>query len=239
MDRTNFVDWTNFLTDQDKAVLAATSWAKQAPFGLGERPAVVVVDLYYAALGLPRADILDAVADWPSACGERGWAAVDRTAPLLATARAAGAPVIYLHAAPARLGRWNRKPPRKLAARSHDLDPNDIVAECAPEPDDIVLTKVGPSAFHQTPLDTVLRSGGYDSLLVVGEATSGCVRSTVVDACVSGYKVGVVGDCCFDRFEASHWMSLFDMNQKYADVIPADEAEEYLRHCDSHQQGAA
>jgi hypothetical protein len=39
----------------------------------------------------------------------------------------------------------------------------------------------------------------------------------------------VIGDCCFDRFEASHWVSLFDMNQKYADVISADRAIEYLR----------
>jgi nicotinamidase-related amidase len=227
------VDWTDFLTERDNAVLAATSWAKQEPFGLGTRPAVVVVDLYYAALGLPRADILDSVRDWPSSCGQEGWAAVDRTARLLTTARAAGAKVIYLHATPPELGRWNRKPAKKLATRPDGPDPNDIVAEAAPQADDIVLTKIGPSAFHQTPLDTVLRSGGYDTVLVCGEATSGCVRSTVVDGCVAGYRIGVIGDCCFDRFEASHWVSLFDMNQKYADVIAADEAEVYLRTCDS------
>jgi maleamate amidohydrolase len=39
----------------------------------------------------------------------------------------------------------------------------------------------------------------------------------------------VVGDCCFDRFEVSHWVSLFDMNQKYADVFPAEHAIEYLK----------
>jgi nicotinamidase-related amidase len=227
------VDWNDFLTERDRAVLAATSWAKQEPFGLGIRPAVVVVDLYYAALGLPRTDILDAVRDWPSACGQEGWAAVDRTATLLATARAAGVPVIYFHATPPRLGRWNRKPPKKLATRPAGVAGNDIVAEVAPRDDDIVLTKIGPSAFHQTPLDTVLRSGGHDTILVCGEATSGCVRSTVVDGCVAGYRMGVVGDCCFDRFQASHWVSLFDMNQKYADVISADEAENYLRTNDS------
>ncbi|HEX5405200.1 MAG TPA: isochorismatase family protein [Pseudonocardiaceae bacterium] len=247
--------WNDFLTEQDTAVPAATSWAKQEPFGLGARPAVVVVDLYYAALGLPRADILDSVADWPSSCGLDGWAAVDRTAGVLATARAAGAKVIYLHATPPELGRWHRKPAKRLATRSDGLDPNDIVAEAAPRADDIVLTKIGPSAFHQTPLDTILRSGGYDTVLVCGEATSGCVRSTVVDGCVAGYRVGVVGDCCFDRFEASYHVSLFDshmfrpyvrtyglniwLNQRYADVITADETETYLRTCDSHSTGAA
>ena len=63
------MDWTDFLTEQDNAVLAATSWAKSAPFGLGERPAVLAVDLYYAALGDRRAGILESVADWPSSCG--------------------------------------------------------------------------------------------------------------------------------------------------------------------------
>ena len=38
----------------------------------------------------------------------------------------------------------------------------------------------------------------------------------------------MVGDCCFDRFEASHWVSLFDMDQKYADVLSADRAIGYL-----------
>jgi maleamate amidohydrolase len=233
------VDWTDFLTERDTALLGSTSWAKQAPFGLGERPAVVVVDLYYAAVGLPRTDILESVGDWPSSCGLEGWAAVDRTAGLLATARAAGAQVIYLHATPPEWGRWNRKPAKKLAVRADGIDPNDIVAEAAPRDGDIVLTKIGPSAFHQTPLDTILRTGGYDTILVAGEATSGCVRSTVVDGCVAGYRIGVISDCCFDRFEASHWVSLFDMNQKYADVIPADEAEGYLRGCDSDRRGAA
>jgi nicotinamidase-related amidase len=221
-------EWDRYLTERDRAVLAATSWAKRRPFGLGTAPAVLVVDLYYAALGLPRQDILDAVGDWPSACGADGWAAVDRTAPVLGAARAAGAPVIYFHATPARYGRWNRKPGSALAPKS-TVDPNAIVAEVAPEPGDIVLEKIGPSCFHGTPLDTILRAGGRDTLLVVGEATSGCVRSTVVDACSRGYRVAVVGDCCFDRFEASHWLSLFDLNQKYADVLTADAAIDRLR----------
>lgn len=220
--------WSRYLTERDRAVLAATSWAKRAPFGLGANPAVLVVDLYYAALGLPRQDVLGAVEDWPSACGEDGWTAVDRTVPLLRAARDAGAPVIYFHATPARYGRWNRKPGSALAPTT-TVDPNAIVSEVEPWAGDVVLEKIGPSCFHNTPLDTILRMGGHDTLLVVGEATSGCVRSTVVDACSRGYRVGVVGDCCFDRFEASHWMSLFDLDQKYADVLTAEAAIGHLR----------
>ena len=220
--------WDAFLTNQDRAVLGATTWAKQAPFGLGERMAVLVVDLYYAALAERGVDVVTAVRDWPSACGPQGWDAVDKTVPVLDAARAASVPVVYFHAAPPSLGRWNRKP----ATGVNPVDPvrgNTIIAEVAPLPGDVVIQKTGPSAFHDTPLDTVLRSRGVDTVLVIGEATSGCVRSTVVDACSRGYRVGVVGDCCFDRFEASHWVSLFDMDQKYADVLTADEVVTRLK----------
>jgi hypothetical protein len=33
----------------------------------------------------------------------------------------------------------------------------------------------------------------------------------------------------FDRDEASHAINLFDMHEKYADVIPLDDALAYLR----------
>lgn len=32
----------------------------------------------------------------------------------------------------------------------------------------------------------------------------------------------------FDRIEASHWINLFDLDQKYADVIGLDEAHDYV-----------
>jgi hypothetical protein len=40
--------------------------------------------------------------------------------------------------------------------------------------------------------------------------------------------MGVVAECVFDRTEASHFMNLYDMHQKYADVVTVDMAKEYL-----------
>jgi hypothetical protein len=40
--------------------------------------------------------------------------------------------------------------------------------------------------------------------------------------------MGVVEECCFDRTQASHWINLFDMNQKYANVMKKDEAIAYM-----------
>ena len=70
---------------------------------------------------------------------------------------------------------------------------------------------------------------GIDTLLVVGESTSGCVRATVVDGCMQRLRMQVVEECVFDRHEASHAINLFDMNQKYGDVIPVEAALAYVR----------
>jgi hypothetical protein len=40
--------------------------------------------------------------------------------------------------------------------------------------------------------------------------------------------VQVVEEGCFDRHQATHALNLFDMHQKYADVIPAAKALEWL-----------
>jgi len=39
----------------------------------------------------------------------------------------------------------------------------------------------------------------------------------------------VVEECTFDRGQASHAVNLFDMHQKYADVVPLEDTLEYLR----------
>jgi nicotinamidase-related amidase len=68
-----------------------------------------------------------------------------------------------------------------------------------------------------------------DTLIVCGETTSGCVRATVVDGATYRYRIGIVSDGCFDRTQASHWINLFDMHQKYGEVMDVDAAKGYVR----------
>jgi nicotinamidase-related amidase len=67
-----------------------------------------------------------------------------------------------------------------------------------------------------------------DTLIVTGGTTSGCIRATVVDAFSYNYPVIVVEDAVFDRGELSHAVNLFDMDQKYANVMPGDAVLRYL-----------
>jgi nicotinamidase-related amidase len=86
-----------------------------------------------------------------------------------------------------------------------------------------MLPKKHPSAFFGTPLASYLVDLQVDSLVVTGCSTSGCVRSTVVDAFAYNYKVLVPYDAVYDRSETVHKVNLFDMGQKYADVMSTDD----------------
>jgi nicotinamidase-related amidase len=117
----------------------------------------------------------------------------------------------------------SRRVPRELRHRA-----NEIIEEVAPQPGELVLKKAAPSAFAGTPLQFHLQYEGIDTIIVCGETTSGCVRASVVDGCTLRFKMGVVEECCFDRTQASHWINLFDMHQKYADVIDRFQAARYF-----------
>ena len=59
-------------------------------------------------------------------------------------------------------------------------------------------------------------------------ATSGCVRATALDALQHGFRPIVVADACGDRDLATHEQNLFDLDSKYADVLPEQDVVTYL-----------
>ncbi|MGH3247584.1 MAG: isochorismatase family protein [Trebonia sp.] len=222
--------WDKFLTERDKRHLAASGWGNRPPKGFGSKPAIIVVDDYYAALGTLREPILESVKTWPSSCGLEGWEAIDRTAELLDAARQAGVPIAYVHGIIEPAGPWNPRTKGTAFAMSPEQQAiaYQIVKEVEPQPGDLVLPKTAASAFAGTPLAYHLNQLGIDTLIVVGETTSGCVRATVLDGVALRYKIGVVEECCFDRTESAHAINLFDMHHKYADVISLESASGYL-----------
>lgn len=221
--------WDRFLTDRDHALLEL-NWRKPSPMGFGERPVLLVIDDYRGSLGDQPLPILEAVREWPNSCGEEGWVAVARTRRLLDVARSSGVHVVYTTNDPEGPP-WGVLVDRQRANLSDDqwLQRYEIVDELKPEPDDVVIEKTSASGFFGTPLITYLTRWRIDTVLVCGNSTSGCVRATAVDAASYRFRLGIVEDCCFDRTEATHAINLFDLDQKYGDVVSAGEAERYLR----------
>ena len=219
--------WDKFLTDEDKKVFQAAGYGARA--GLGQRPAVLVIDVMYGFTGERDEPILESIKTWPNSCGQYAWRAVPHLQKLLDAARRKGLPVIYTASGFREdgwdIGSWSWKNGRTddWDGSGQNRDGNDIIDEIAPEPTDIVIYKLKPSAFHGTPLASLLRLLKADSLIVTGTTTSGCVRASVIDAFSENLRVTLMEEGCFDRSQASHAINLCDMNAKYADVVPAAE----------------
>lgn len=181
--------------------------------GLGDRPAVLVVDLQYGFTEetSPLGGNLDEV--------------IAATASLLSGARRIGLPVAFTAVTfqQSHLERlvWLRKMPG-LASLIEGSRWCDIDERVKPEPGEPVFGKQAASAFFGTSLISFLLGASVDSLIVTGCVTSGCVRASVVDAVSWGFRTIVPAECVGDRAAGPHDSNIFDMDSKYADVEPLE-----------------
>ncbi|HEY2986401.1 MAG TPA: isochorismatase family protein [Candidatus Binatia bacterium] len=226
--------WDRFLTEQDKSHVAMKP---PRSIGFGKKPAVLLIDLYRWVFGDKPQPVLEAIKTWPGSCGMAGWNAIPHIQKLLETARELRIPIVHVTGlGDAGVAEWSFRrndnkdrgqlPPDELDRQRRKFD---IIDEVEPLPGETVLKKSSPSAFWGTPLVGHLNHLGIDTIITVGESTSGCVRASVVDGTTYRFRMVVVEEGVFDRHEACHAINLFDMNQKYADVLPLDDVVKYLR----------
>jgi nicotinamidase-related amidase len=186
---------------------------------LGSHPAVLVVDF---SCGFT---------DPECTLGADMTAEVDGTKRLLDAARAKGLPVVFttIGYEPSLKdgGLWLQKVPSlgelQIGGRWVEIDPR-----LEPRDDETIVLKKGASAFFGTNLPSILVSQGVDSVILCGATTSGCIRATAIDLLQYGYPTLVPRECVADRAQAPHEANLFDINAKYADVVPLDDVLEYV-----------
>lgn len=226
--------WDKFLTERDRAVFAASGFGARA--GLGKRPALLVIDVSYAFTDDEPRPIMESIKHWHTSCGADAWTAIPHIKSLIDKSHDKGVPVIYTtgirRADNWDSGSWNWKDSRwseDTGLKSvSNRDGNEIVADIAPGPKDIVVLKRKPSGFFGTDLGSYLTLLQCDSVIVTGTTTSGCVRATVIDAFSLNYRVAIAEEGCFDRSEASHAINLCDMHAKYADVMNTSDILDHL-----------
>jgi maleamate amidohydrolase len=214
--------WSPTVSTDDERLYARAGFGGSA--GIGDRIALLVIDVQYRTVGRRRVPIDEAMAEYPTACGDRGWAAIDNIRPLLSAARASDVLVAFPYVAPktaTTAGGFRAKSP---SLASPDLAAYDFVTEAVPREGELLVAKDHPSAFFGTGLVTSLVQAGIDTVLIAGCTTSGCVRASAVDAFSFGFRVGVVADAVYDRTDAAHQASLFDLSSKYADVLSTADA---------------
>ncbi len=223
--------WDDFLTERDRRVYEAAGYGKRV--GFGTRPALFIIDVQYNFCGDEPQPILDAVKKYRPACGEEAWRAVPHIERLMKVCREKNLPIFYTVSerrpdmldSGVQIGKSYRGTEKTSQEGTHATQ---TVEPLKPRPEDFLIGKRKPSAFFGTPFMSHLNFLDVDTLIVTGCTTSGCVRATAVDAFAYNFKVVIPEETTFDRFQSSHAMNLFDLNCKYADVIPTDEVARYL-----------
>ena len=122
---------------------------------------------------------------------------------LLAKAREAGMPIIYV--------RVSRRPDLRDAPRPPLGAPSgaggvpsliegsvgaEVISELAPRPEDAVVTKHTTSPFNTTDIEVYLRRFGVSTLILTGYSTTGVVEGSLRDARDKDFQCVVVRDCC-------------------------------------------
>jgi maleamate amidohydrolase len=173
-------------------------------------------------LGLVLVDFVKSFAD-PNQFGGGNIAdAIKNSVPVLAFFRQRGLPVAHTRIVFADDGSdanlFTAKVPGLLGLKEH-APASATVPELSPVTGELVVRKTLPSAFAGTGLAAWLVGRGVETLTIVGCTTSGCVRATALDAMSNGFRPLVLADCVGDRALAPHEANLFDIGQKYGDVI--------------------
>ena len=220
--------WDDVVPSEDLQVFAKAKLGGKMVNG--ERPAIIVVDMTYGYVDDPY-------------CSKMAWPAVSATKKLLGKGREVNIPIFFTRGTkdffrgfrekqtskPIGESFWKYQSPFRVKV----FDPKDcqIVQEIAPLADEVIIEKIFPSAFFGTNLASMLIYNNVDTLIVTGLTTSGCVRATVVEAFSYNLAVIVPEECVGDRGLVSHKVSLFDIQMKYANVLPISEVIKFIDEC--------
>ncbi len=198
---------------------------ERARFGFGEKLAIVNVDFQNAYTRI----------DEFKTAYETDPRQIEYTNTISRLAREKGMPVIWTHVAymadGSDAGVWGTRSDTpdslqniKFGSRRAEFDERcEIDRE-----KDAIYTKRMPSAFFETPLQSLLVWHKVDTVVVTGGSTSGCVRATAVDSLSRGYRTIVPIETCADKHESNHFANLTDLQLKYADVVPVQEVIDWL-----------
>jgi len=157
---------------------------------------------------------------------------IRNTASLIAAARTAGVPVIYVS-----VGFRKGYPEvsknntifssiKENGIFMADNENTAIHPDVAPAENEAVVIKRRIGAFSFTELEMILRAQGVENLILTGVTTSGVVLSTVGQAFDLDYRLIVVSDCCADPDQETNIFLLERILSQYAFVTLSSEIVE-------------
>ena len=205
--------------------LDVKSNSNRAKFGFGKKPILVNVDLQKA---YTRTDLF-------KTAYETDPRQLEYISNLSELCRKKNVPVVWTHVGYLDSGEdagvWGTRTDTpdslqniKIGSERNELDERLIID---PKKDIFYLKRM-PSAFFETPLQSLCVWHKIDTIIITGGSTSGCIRATCVDSLSRGYKTIIPEECVADKHEIPHFSNLVDMQLKYGDVETYQVVRDYL-----------
>jgi nicotinamidase-related amidase len=156
--------------------------------------------------------------------------AIPRIHALIECARHASVPVIYTV-----FGNTNRfldrpnlgsfMPDRYAHVAPHDswFEEGRVVPELAPEKGELVLFKPSYGAFYDTPLETILKNLGKDTVIICGTMTNFCCGTTARQAYERGFQVVFGSDVTATDDASLQEAELKTLRKGFARVLTGEE----------------
>jgi biuret amidohydrolase len=192
-----------------------------------ETTALLVIDIQNTYL--EDKDTPEETARWSPFYDRMRGTVIPNTARLMAACRARGVEVIFARIACQKDDGRDRSLSQKKPGFNYLLLPKDredgqIVADVAPQGDEIVVTKTTDSALTGTNLRMLLHNMGIEDVVVAGIFTDQCISSSVRSLADESFGVVVVEDCCAAATMELHQRELEIINMIYCHVVQLDEA---------------
>jgi nicotinamidase-related amidase len=208
-------------TEEDVLRLAREAYLHGTPSGPFDltRAALLVVDM--------QAEFVEP--GWASSWVPEATRLIPRLAEVLEAVRAAGLPVI--HTAFAATHHFLDRPRSGASLPNrYPGEPSEGLCvtprfppELAPRPDEVLILKPSYGAFYDTPLDTILRNLGRDTVVVTGTMTNLCCGTTARQAYERGYHVVFGADLTATNDPELQAAELKTLRYGFARVVTAAE----------------
>ena len=197
----------------------------RAKFGFGRKPVLINVDLQKA---YTRTDLF-------KTAYETDPKQLQYVSDLAKSCREKNVPVVWTHVGYVESGEdagiWGTRndTPDSLQNIKSGSERNQFDERLSIDYDqDIFYLKRMPSAFFETPLQSLCVWHQVDTVILTGGSTSGCIRATCVDSLSRGYRTIIAEECVADKHEIPHFSNLVDMQLKYGDVESFKTVKKYL-----------
>src|SRR5690606_23941308 len=109
------------------------------PSGLGRRPGLLIIDVQYRTAGTRPMPLAEAIAEFPTSCGQAAWNAIENLQKVLTRFRERGWPVLYAYVAPKKAFEGGRLAEKMPAIMGIPASGYDFVESVEPAEQDILV----------------------------------------------------------------------------------------------------